>query len=143
MFSAQAIGDILDTAERLIGFEPDIEITLANPDLEQNKFRGYRSAASIAFPSVFRALMIGTCSTGRIHNRDQALKAGDTARAAGFDNFNLDLMHGLPEQSAEQALADLQQAIALEPTHLSGISSPSSPIPSFTHAHPSCRSTMN
>ena len=41
------------------------------------------------------------------------------ARQAGFDNFNLDLMHGLPDQSLDDALSDLRQAIALKPTHLS------------------------
>ncbi|MNS42564.1 Oxygen-independent coproporphyrinogen-III oxidase 1 [compost metagenome] len=41
------------------------------------------------------------------------------ARQAGFDNFNLDLMHGLPDQSLDDALSDLRQAIALNPTHIS------------------------
>ncbi|HJE70133.1 coproporphyrinogen-III oxidase family protein, partial [Pseudomonas oryzihabitans] len=56
---------------------------------------------------------------GRIHGREEAIRAADRARAAGFDNFNLDLMHGLPEQSVADALGDLEQAIALAPTHLS------------------------
>src|SRR5690606_1990961 len=56
---------------------------------------------------------------GRIHGRDEALRAVDVARKAGFDNLNLDLMHGLPQQSMQDASADLQQAIALGPEHLS------------------------
>src|SRR5690606_27843217 len=49
----------------------------------------------------------------------EALAAVDMARRAGFDNLNLDLMHGLPQQTLEQALADINQAIALGPEHLS------------------------
>ncbi len=56
---------------------------------------------------------------GRIHDGDEAIRAADMARAAGFENFNLDLMHGLPDQSLEDALSDLRTAIAQQPTHLS------------------------
>jgi oxygen-independent coproporphyrinogen-3 oxidase len=56
---------------------------------------------------------------GRVHGRDEALRAVDVARTAGFNNINLDLMHGLPEQSLADAQADLAQAIALAPEHLS------------------------
>src|SRR5690606_16773469 len=52
-------------------------------------------------------------------NGDEAIRAADMARGAGFDNFNLDLMHGLPGQSIEDALYDLRTAIAQGPTHLS------------------------
>lgn len=122
LFSAKAIGDILQGAERLIGFEPDIEITLeANPGtFEQEKFRGFRLAGvnrlSIGIQS-FNQTQLQLL--GRVHNRDEALRSADVARGAGFDNFNLDLMHGLPQQSVADALADLDQAIALAPSHLS------------------------
>jgi oxygen-independent coproporphyrinogen-3 oxidase len=56
---------------------------------------------------------------GRIHARDETLAAVDELRAAQLDNFNLDLMYALPEQALDEALADLEQAIALEPPHLS------------------------
>ena len=56
---------------------------------------------------------------GRIHDDHEALQAVEIARHAGFDNFNIDLMFGLPKQSIEQGLADLQQALALDPNHLS------------------------
>ena len=56
---------------------------------------------------------------GRIHDDREALSAVDMARRAGFDNLNLDLMHGLPNQSHEQAIADIDQAMALAPEHLS------------------------
>lgn len=122
MLSAQAIGQILTDAENIIGFEPDIEITLeANPGtFEQEKFSGFRSAG-------VNRLSIGIQSfsdpqlklLGRVHGRDEALRAVSVARNAGFANINLDLMHGLPEQSVEAAKADLQQAIDLAPEHLS------------------------
>ncbi|MGB1091525.1 MAG: radical SAM family heme chaperone HemW, partial [Oceanobacter sp.] len=56
---------------------------------------------------------------GRIHGRDEALRAIEIAQAAGFDNLNLDLMHGLPGQSLEQAMDDLKTALAFKPSHLS------------------------
>lgn len=122
MLSAQAIGQILKDAENIIGFEPDIEITLeANPGtFEQEKFSGFRATG-------VNRLSIGIQSfndqqlklLGRVHGRDEALRAVGVARKAGFDNINLDLMHGLPEQSVEAAKADLQQAIDLAPEHIS------------------------
>jgi oxygen-independent coproporphyrinogen-3 oxidase len=56
---------------------------------------------------------------GRIHDGHAAHAAIDAARAAGFDNFNLDLMFGLPGQSRAQALADLATAAGKEPAHIS------------------------
>lgn len=122
LFSAQAIGAILDHAEQRIGFNDDIEITLeANPGtFEQDKFTDFRLAG-------VNRLSIGIQSfnpehlqrLGRIHNHEEALAAVGVARKAGFDNLNLDLMHGLPQQTSEQAMADLKQAIELNPEHLS------------------------
>ena len=122
MLSAQAIGKILTDAENIIGFESDIEITLeANPGtFEQEKFSGFRAAGvnrlSIGIQS-FNDLQLKLL--GRVHGRDEALRAIGVSRNAGFDNINLDLMHGLPEQSVDAAKADLQQAIELAPEHLS------------------------
>ena len=122
LFSAAALGRLLEGVEQLIPFAADIEITLeANPGtFEQDKFIAYRKLGinrlSIGIqsfaPSKLEAL-------GRIHTGDEALRAAEMARRAGFDNFNLDLMHGLPDQSLDEALDDLRQAIALAPTHLS------------------------
>ena len=122
LFSAQALDRILEGLERRLGFAEDIEITLeANPGtFEQAKFRDYRSLGinrlSIGVQS-FQAEKLKTL--GRIHDGGEAIRAADMARAAGFENFNLDLMHGLPEQSLEDALSDLRIAIAQQPTHLS------------------------
>ena len=100
----------------------DCEITLeANPGtVEQGKFSGYREAG-------INRLSMGVQSfadqqlkaLGRIHSGQEAVTAVAAARKAGFDNFNLDLMHGLPEQTQSLALADIQQALDLQPTHLS------------------------
>ncbi|MFI8982047.1 radical SAM family heme chaperone HemW [Ectopseudomonas khazarica] len=122
LFSDRALGRLLEGVERRIAFAEDVEITLeANPGtFEQAKFKGYRSLGinrlSIGVQS-FQEAKLKTL--GRIHNGDEAIRAADMARAAGFDNFNLDLMHGLPEQSIEDALFDLRTAIAQAPTHLS------------------------
>ncbi|VXC97148.1 putative oxidoreductase [Pseudomonas sp. 8Z] len=122
LFSDRTLGRLLEGVERRIAFAPDIEITLeANPGtFEQAKFKGYRSLGinrlSIGVQSFQEAKLK---ALGRIHNGDEAIRAADMARAAGFDNFNLDLMHGLPEQSIEDALYDLRTAIAQAPTHLS------------------------
>ncbi|MDT3719158.1 radical SAM family heme chaperone HemW [Pseudomonas oryzihabitans] len=122
LFSAAALGRLLVGVAQRLDFAPDIEITLeANPGtFEQAKFVAYRGLG-------INRLSIGIQSfqdeklkaLGRIHGRDEAIRAADRARAAGFDNFNLDLMHGLPGQSLADALGDLEQAIALAPTHLS------------------------
>ncbi|MGC8099627.1 radical SAM family heme chaperone HemW [Metapseudomonas otitidis] len=122
LFSAAALGRLLEGIERRVPFAPDIEITLeANPGtFEQAKFSAYRQLG-------INRLSIGVQSfqgdklkaLGRIHDGGEAIRAADMARNAGFDNFNLDLMHGLPDQSLDDALYDLRTAIAQGPTHLS------------------------
>ena len=122
LFSDRALGRLLEGVEQRVGFAPDIEITLeANPGtFEQAKFKGYRALGinrlSIGVQSFQEAKLK---ALGRIHDGGEAIRAADMARAAGFDNFNLDLMHGLPEQSIEDALFDLRTAISQGPTHLS------------------------
>ncbi|MDX5372951.1 MAG: radical SAM family heme chaperone HemW [Pseudomonadaceae bacterium] len=122
LFSARALGRLLQGVQQRVPFAADIEITLeANPGtFEQAKFRDYRGLGinrlSIGVQSFQEAKLK---ALGRIHDGNEAIRAADMARAAGFDNFNLDLMHGLPEQSIEDALFDLRTAIAQGPTHLS------------------------
>ena len=98
------------------------EITLeANPGtVEAGRFAGFREAG-------INRLSIGVQSfnnthlqaLGRIHDASAAIQAARQAREAGFTTFNLDIMHALPGQTRAQALDDLQQAMALQPTHLS------------------------
>lgn len=122
LFSGNGIGRILDAAAKRLRFAPEIEITLeANPGTaDAANFTGYRSAGvnrmSIGVQSFDDAQLK---ALGRIHGRDEALRAFELARAAGFDNLNLDLMFALPAQSTDAALADLRQALALGPEHLS------------------------
>ncbi|HSC81065.1 MAG TPA: radical SAM family heme chaperone HemW [Chitinolyticbacter sp.] len=121
LFSAAAIDTLLAGIRARIKLLPDAEITLeANPGtFEADKFAGYRAAGvnrlSIGIQSFDDAKLK---ALGRIHGRDEALAAIEIAHRH-FDNFNLDLMYALPEQTLEQALADIEQAIALKPTHLS------------------------
>ncbi len=122
LFSAASYEHLLTQIRQIVPFAADIEITLeANPGtFEQEKFSAYRKAGinrlSIGIQSFDAANLQ---KLGRIHGRDEALRAAEIARTAGFDNFNLDLMFGLPGQSIEQALADLHTALACQPTHLS------------------------
>ncbi len=103
-------------------FSDTAEITLeANPGtLEQGRFEGFRAAGinrlSLGIQS-FDPAQLETL--GRIHNTDDAHRAIEAAFSAGFDNINLDLMHGLPGQTPEAAVADLETALAWQTPHLS------------------------
>lgn len=122
LFDACKIEQILKGVEALIPFEPDIEITMeANPGtLEHDDFSAYRAAG-------ITRLSIGVQSfskdklnlLGRIHDQHEAVIAAEKAKEAGYLSFNLDLMHGLPNQSFTEAMADLDTAGALLPPHLS------------------------
>lgn len=126
LFSAQAIESLL--SQVLSRFEhsasPDtpIEITLeANPGtVEADKFIGFAKAGvnrlSIGVQSFESEKLV---KLGRIHNVNQAKQAAQLAKDSGVNSFNLDLMHGLPNQSLENALDDLKTAISLKPDHLS------------------------
>ena len=122
LFSAQSIEKIIATAEQQIGFESDIEITLeANPGTaEQQKFADFYQAG-------VNRLSIGVqsfndkhlTSLGRIHNSVDAKKAIEIAQNSGFGRFNIDLMHGLPSQTREEAITDIETAIQTGVTHIS------------------------
>lgn len=122
LISAQGIEDLLQGIEQRIPFKPAIEITMeANPGtIEAERFAGYRRAGvtriSIGVQSFEQQKLI---RLGRIHGQEEAVNAAKLAHQIGLNSFNLDLMHGLPDQSVEQALSDLDQAIALNPPHLS------------------------
>ena len=122
LMSGDFYQQLLDAVRSELDLATDAEITLeANPGtVEQARFDAYRAAGinrlSIGVQS-FDAEKLA--ALGRIHGRDEALQAVASARRAGFDNINLDLMHALPGQTPEQALDDLRQAIELAPTHLS------------------------
>ncbi len=122
LFPPAQIERLLKGLRQRLAIDADAEITLeANPGtVDQSLFAGFRAAG-------VNRLSIGIQSfapeqlqkLGRIHGRNEARAAAGAARAAGFDNFNLDLMFGLPGQSIEAARADLEQAIELGPSHIS------------------------
>lgn len=121
LFSADSIHRIINRARELFKFN-NIEITLeANPGtFEQEKFNAFRNAG-------VNRLSIGIQSfsdshlqlLGRIHDSKQALNAVETAFNAGFDNINLDLMFGLPQQTVAQAIVDIETACQFKVPHIS------------------------
>ncbi|WP_111415261.1 radical SAM family heme chaperone HemW [Billgrantia lactosivorans] len=122
LLSAGFYARLLDGLAQRLSFDECIEITLeANPGtLERGRFLGYRQAGinrlSLGVQS-FQSAQLE--ALGRIHSGDDAVAALEEARAAGFDNLNLDLMHGLPGQTPALALDDLERGLALAPEHLS------------------------
>lgn len=122
LMSAGFYACLLEAVAQRLPLARDIEITLeANPGtMERGRFAGYRAAGinrlSLGVQS-FQAAQLS--ALGRIHSGDDARAAFEEARGAGFDNLNLDLMHGLPGQTPALALSDLDQALALGPEHLS------------------------
>ncbi|MAF70817.1 MAG: YggW family oxidoreductase, partial [Alteromonas sp.] len=122
LFSSEAMADILNGVKQRVNLSDTAEITMeANPGtVEAGKFAGFYQAGinriSVGIQS-FQPKHLKVL--GRIHNDSQAENAVKQAHSAGLPTFNLDLMHGLPEQSVENAMADLTQGIALNPYHLS------------------------
>lgn len=122
LFSPQAITRLLDEVKKRFVCDASLEVTLeANPGtVEADKFNGFANAGvtrlSIGVQSFASDKLI---KLGRIHDSDQAIRAAKLAKQAGIKSFNLDLMHGLPNQSLDNALDDLKTAIALNPDHLS------------------------
>jgi putative oxygen-independent coproporphyrinogen III oxidase len=122
LLSPQIIGAFLEAVSIRFAFSPNIEITLeANPGTtEQQRFKDFRSAGINRLSLGIQSLNPQHLKTlGRIHDSEQAVNAVWQARKAGFTNINLDLMHGLPNQTIEDAAKDLTNALALEPEHLS------------------------
>jgi putative oxygen-independent coproporphyrinogen III oxidase len=122
LFSPESIYSLLNAIKSRIAFVDNIEITLeANPGtFEQDKFSGFYQAGinrlSIGIQSFQKEKLK---ALGRIHDDEAALRAVDIAKKAGFTNFNLDLMHGLPNQSLDDAIEDLTTALGFVPPHLS------------------------
>jgi oxygen-independent coproporphyrinogen-3 oxidase len=122
LFAARSIERVLNQAATRMRVAPDCEVTLeANPGaVERGRFADYR-AAGVNRVSLGAQSFDDRClaALGRIHASRDTLVAIDELRAAGLDNFNLDLMYALPQQTLEGALRDLEQALALGPTHVS------------------------
>ena len=122
LFSAENIAFLLQQIEQRIPFAPNIEITLeANPGrAEATRFLGYAQAGVNRISMGIQSFSDEKLQKlGRIHNAAEAKSAVGFARVSPLRSFNLDLMHGLPNQTLHEALADLHQAIELAPPHLS------------------------
>ena len=122
LFEPASIARVLEALERRLGFCEDIEITMeANPGaVDAAHFAGYRAAGVNRLSLGVQSLDDGCLKAiGRIHDAAAAVAAVRTARRAGFDNLNLDLMFALPGQDLAMAASDLARALALEPEHLS------------------------
>ena len=122
LMSASFYERLLQAIASRLPLAADIEITLeANPGtLERGRFAGYRAAGINRLSLGVQSFQDAQLSAlGRIHGGDDAVAAVEEARQADFDNLNLDLMHGLPQQTPDLALADLEQALSLSPEHLS------------------------
>lgn len=122
LFDAAAIARLLDGIDHAVGMTGDAEITLeANPGTaEADRFAGYRAAGVNRLSIGVQSLDDTQLATlGRIHAADDARVAYSLARNAGFDNINLDLMFGLPQQTTDAALADLHAVLDLAPAHVS------------------------
>lgn len=121
LFSPAHIDRLLRALDARLKLNPDAEITLeANPGtLEIAQFAGYRAAGVNRLSIGVQSFDPGHLSAlGRIHGADEARRAAEQA-SRHFDTFNLDIMYALPGQTLEQALADIEQALALGARHLS------------------------
>lgn len=122
LFSSKAIQNLIDGVKDIISLEATAEVTLeSNPgSSEASKFEGFLEAG-------VNRLSIGIQSfndnalqrLGRVHSASQAIAAAKAAKQAGFKRLNLDIMFGLPNQSLAASIEDIEQAIELEPDHIS------------------------
>lgn len=122
LLSAEGMQRLMDGVRARLPLAPNAEVTMeANPGtVEADRFSAYQRAGinriSIGVQS-FSAEKL--TRLGRIHGPEEAKRAAHLAQGLGLRSFNLDLMHGLPDQSLDEALDDLRQAIELNPPHLS------------------------
>jgi len=138
LLSGARLDQLLTAIRTLLPILPAAEITLeANPGtVEAGKFAAFRDAGinrlSLGIQSFNPAHLK---ALGRIHDDREARRAIEIA-AAHFDNFNLDLMYGLPGQTLEQALADVETALTFAPPHLSCYQLTLEPNTAFAAAPP-------
>ena len=122
LFSPDEIGRVLEAARSRFSIAPDVEVTMeANPGtVECGSPAGYRDAGvtrlSVGAQSFDDARLK---ALGRIHSSEDISRAVRAAWDGGFENINIDLMHGLPGQSVDAAMADLTSAADLKPAHIS------------------------
>ncbi|CDG98165.1 putative oxidase [Xenorhabdus bovienii str. puntauvense] len=139
LLSAEGMQRLLDGVRASLPLSAQTEITMeANPGtVEAGRFSAYQKAGinriSIGVQSFGSDKLI---RLGRIHGPDEAKRAAHLAADLGLRSFNLDLMHGLPNQTLNEALDDLRQAIELSPPHLSWYQLTIEPNTSFASRPP-------
>ncbi len=122
LFSAAHFDRLLAGFRARLDLAPGAEITLeANPGtIERDSFQAYREAGinrvSLGVQSFHDPQLQ---ALGRIHGGDDVQRALASLQSAGLDNYNIDLMFGLPAQSTEQACEDVRMALAADPAHIS------------------------
>ncbi|MBE9548676.1 MAG: radical SAM family heme chaperone HemW [Proteobacteria bacterium] len=139
LFPAAAIAELISGVRARISVSPAAEITMeANPGtLEHDSFTAYLEAGINRFSLGAQSFSDRQLKTlGRIHASDEILQAVAGLKSAGAENFNLDLMFGLPGQTQSQALADLQAAIDCSPSHISHYQLTMEPNTLFAHKPP-------
>lgn len=139
LFTPKAIEQILTGVNQRLQFAENIEITLeANPGtVDEARFIGFRKAGVNRLSIGIQSLQNDKLhALGRIHNREYALRAIDAAIKADFKHFNVDLMHGLPKQSIDDAMQDLIDALQFKPPHLSWYQLTIEPNTFFHHQPP-------
>lgn len=138
LFTAGQVERMIAGFRSLLPIAPGAEITLeANPGtVERDSFSAYREAGVNRF-SLGVQTFDDAClqRIGRIHDRDEVARALESVARSGIDNFNIDLMFGLPGQSVEMALDDVREALAARPAHLSRYQLTLEPNTAF-HANP-------
>lgn len=122
LISPSGIANLLNNLQKHVKFAPNIEITLeTNPGtIEHHSFADYKLAG-------INRISLGAQSfddhklslLGRIHKSDETLHAVDKLHQINFRSFNIDLMHGLPQQTVDEALRDLETAISCAAPHIS------------------------
>ncbi|WP_107879683.1 radical SAM family heme chaperone HemW [Neisseria animaloris] len=138
LFQAASIDRLLGGIRSLVRLQPQAEITLeANPGtFEKEKFQGFKDAGitrlSIGVQSFNDAAL---AALGRIHNRNEALNAIETALGL-FDKVNVDVMYALPNQTVQTALSDIRTAIATGASHISAYHLTMEPNTPFGHTPP-------
>ena len=122
LLTGDAYTRLLSEVDSLIGLADNCEITLeANPGtVETGRSKEYVKAGINRISIGIQSLQSDKLKAlGRIHGANEATYAAEQAKEAGLNSFNLDLMHGLPGQTLDDALSDLKQIIALDPPHIS------------------------
>lgn len=139
LFSGAAIKQIIDAIYDHLNTKTKVEVTLeANPGtVDIQHFEDYLTAGvnrlSLGVQSFHD---VSLKKLGRIHDASKAKQAFQLARKVGFDNINIDLMFGLPEQEVREGLSDLHTAIALQPEHISWYQLTLEPNTPFYHSPP-------